>query len=65
VLAAYGLERLPDRRMRERRVRPVVVQAEAHIETLGKLLTLEEVSDGQMVWQTGPDKLHGLDKDAD
>jgi len=85
VLTACGLARLPDRRTLDRRLGAVAAQAEAQIETLGRLLTVEEVSDGQTVCSDGsafkargprwhqvdkrlgrvPDKLHGLDTDAD
>ena len=46
VAAACGLTRIPDRRTLDRRLSGIAQQAEAQIQALGLVLSLEGVTDG-------------------
>ena len=53
VAAACGLARIPDRRTLDRRLAEIVLQAEAQIQALGLVLSLEAVTDAITVASDG------------
>jgi hypothetical protein len=53
VQAACGLPKLPDRRTLDRRLTEIASEAEAQIRTLGLILVVELVSDGQVAASDG------------
>jgi hypothetical protein len=53
VASACGLCRIPDRRTLDRRLSEIAPQAEAQIQALGLILSIEAVSDGSMAASDG------------